>query len=86
MCTLAKAGVQLIFTPRRPYRLSVAVLWYILVRLWMELFVPQGLIQALFGLFDRHKLIRCNMRCFLEKHQLGAKTTKMATPPHITAV
>ena len=46
-------GVQLFFTPHMCYGLSVAVKWYILVRLWRELSV--------------------------EKHQLGAKATKMAT-------
>ena len=41
-----RVGVQLVFAPRRIYERSVAVLWYILVRLWVELFVSQGLIQA----------------------------------------
>ena len=34
------------FAPRRHYGLSVAVWWYILVRLLVELFVSQGLMQA----------------------------------------
>ena len=38
--------VQLVFAPCKHYGLSVAVWWYILVRLWGELFVSQGLIQA----------------------------------------
>ena len=74
-------GAQLIFSSQRRYRLSVAVWWYFLVRLWMKLFVSQGLIQAFFGLFDGHKY-----PASIEKHQLGAKATKMATPPHIIAV
>ena len=44
--TFARAGVQLVFAPRRHYGLSVAVWWYILVRHSLELFVSQGLIQA----------------------------------------
>ena len=52
-----------------------------MVVLWVKLFVSQGLIQAFFGLFDGHKY-----PASIEKHQLGAKATKMATPPHIIAV
>ena len=37
---------QLVLTQHRYYGLSVAVWWKILVRLWAELFVSQGLIQA----------------------------------------
>ena len=36
---------QLIFLSYRRYRLSVAVWWYFLVRLWVKLFVSQGLIK-----------------------------------------
>ena len=39
-------GVQLVFAPCRRYGVSVAVLWYILVRLLVELFVSSGQIQA----------------------------------------
>ena len=44
--TSARVGVQLVFAPRRRYGLSVAVLWYILVRPCQELFVSQDLIEA----------------------------------------
>ena len=43
--TPARVGVQLVFAPRRQYGISVAAWWYILVRLWVELFVSQ-VIQA----------------------------------------
>ena len=62
--------------------LLVAVWWYFLVRLWVKLFVSQGLIQAFFGLFDGHKWFTAST----EKNQLGAKSTKMGTPPLIIAV
>ena len=42
--TSARVGVQVVSTPRKCYGLSVAVWWYIFVRLWLELFVSQGLI------------------------------------------
>ena len=74
-------GAQLIFSSQGRYRLSVAVWWYFLVRLWMKLFVSQGLIQVFFGLFARHKWFTAS----IEKHHLGAKVTKMETPPLITA-
>ena len=41
-------GVQLTFAPRRRYRLSVAVWWYILVRLWVKLFVSKSPIKPFF--------------------------------------
>ena len=38
-----RVGVQLVFAPLRRYGLSVAaVRWYILMRLWLELFVSQA--------------------------------------------
>ena len=39
-------GVQLFFASHRRYGLSVAVCWYILVRLLVKLFIPQDLIKA----------------------------------------
>ena len=42
----ARVSVQLVFALFRRYGLSVPVWWYILVRLWVKLFVSQGLIQA----------------------------------------
>ena len=39
-------GVKLVLKPRRHYGISVGVKWYILVRLWVKVFVSQGLIQA----------------------------------------
>ena len=44
--TPARVGDQALFAPRRRYGVSGAVWWYILVRLWVELFVSQGLIKA----------------------------------------
>ena len=41
-----KGGAQLVFAPRRCYVLSVAVWWYILVTLFGEIIVSQGLMQA----------------------------------------
>ena len=41
-----KGGAQLVFAPRRCYVLSVVVWWYILVRLFGEIIVSQGLMQA----------------------------------------
>ena len=41
-----KGGAQLVFAPRSCYVLSVAVWWYILVRLFGEIIVSQGLMQA----------------------------------------
>ena len=35
-----------VFTPLTCYGISVVVYWYVLVRLWVELFVSKGLIQA----------------------------------------
>ena len=69
--TPAKVGVQLIFTTCRWYRLSVVVWWYISVRLWVELFVSQTAIYS---------------ASLEKKNQLGQKTTKMATSPHVIAV
>ena len=66
-------GVQLIFATHRRYRPSVAVWWYILVRLWAELFISQGLMQAFFGLFDGHILICCNIPCFSWKTTTWSK-------------
>ena len=82
--TLAKVGVQLIFAPRRWYRLSVAVWWYILVRLYLvKLFASQGLIQAFLGLFDEHRLICCNITCFSSKTSTWDKGNKDSDPfPH----
>ena len=37
---------------------------------------------SFFRLFDGHK----GFTASIEKHQLGAKATKMGTPPHIIAV
>ena len=74
------------FSPQRRYRLSVAVWWYFLVKLSVKLFVSQGLIQGFLGLFDGHKLFATIYPASIEKHQLGAKATKMATPSHIIAV
>ena len=68
-------GNQLSFSSQRQYRLSVAVL--------VELYVSQGLIQAFLGLFDGH--INDVGTASIEK-QLGAKATKMGTPPLIIAV
>ena len=39
--TPAKVGVQLIFATHSWYRLSVAVWWYFVVRLWVKLFVSR---------------------------------------------
>ena len=39
-------GGHLVFAPLRLYGLSVAVWWYILVILLVELFVSQGLIKV----------------------------------------
>ena len=44
--------------------------------------VSQGLVQAFFGLFDGHNWFTAS----IEKHQPGAKATKMGTLPHIIAV
>ena len=41
---------------------------------------------SFFGLFDGHKLFAAIYPASIEKHQLGAKATKMATPPHIIAL
>ena len=38
--------------------------------------------KAFFGLFDGHKWFTAS----IEKHQLGAKATKMGALPHIIAV
>ena len=57
-------GGHLVFAPLRLYGLSVAVWWYILVILLVELFVSQGLIK------EESTAGR--------KHQLEAKSTKMA--------
>ena len=75
-------GCSTCFSLQRGYRFSVTVWWFFLGSLWMKLFVSQGLIQAFFGLFDGHKWFTAS----IEKHQLGAKATKMGTPPHIIAV
>ena len=48
----------------------------------MKLFVSKGLIQGFFGLFDGHRRFAAST----EKHQLGAKATKMGTPHLIIAV
>ena len=71
--TKCPVGVQLIFAPCRWHRLSVAVWCYILVRLWVELFVSKGPIQAFFGLLDGHSLICCNIPCFLGKTSTWSK-------------
>lgn len=39
-------GLQLVFPPLRCYWLAAAVLWYMGVKLWVELFVLQGTTQA----------------------------------------
>ena len=52
------------------------------VELWVKLCVSESLIQTFFGLLDGHKRITAS----IEKHQLGAKATKMGTPPLIIAV
>ena len=39
----ARVDVELVFAPYRSYGTSVAVLWYIFMRIWVELFVSQGL-------------------------------------------
>ena len=44
--TSSRVGNKLVFTPHKHYGLSVAVWWYIAVKLWVELFVSKGLIQA----------------------------------------
>ena len=44
--TPTRMGVHLAFGTSRQYGLSFAGWWYILVRLWVELFVSQGLIQT----------------------------------------
>ena len=44
--TSARVGVQQVFASYRGYGLSVAVWWYILVRILMKLLLSQGLIQA----------------------------------------
>ena len=41
-----EGGWPTYFSSQRWYRLSVAVWWYFLVRLWVRLVVLQGLIQA----------------------------------------
>ena len=44
--TPARVSDQVLFAPRTRYGVSGALWWYILVRLWAELFVSQVLIKA----------------------------------------
>ena len=67
--TLAKVGVQLIFWSHRQYRLSGAVWWYFLVRLWVKLLVSKGLIQAF-------RMICCNIPSFCSKISTWSKDNK----------
>ena len=61
-------GVQLIFPLHRWYRPSVALWWYVLLRILVELFVSQGLLFHEGNyLFDEHRLIYCNIPCFFWK-------------------
>ena len=41
--TSAGVCVQLVFAPRKCYRLSVAIWWYILVKFLVKLFISQDL-------------------------------------------
>ena len=67
------------FSSQRPYRLSVAVWWYLLVRFWVKLFVSQDLTQDLFGLFDGHKWFTAS----IEKTSAWSKGNKDGSPsPH----
>ena len=68
-------GAQFISSSQRRYRLSIAVWWCFLVRLWVKLFVSQGLIQAFFGLSDGHKRFPAS----IEKHQLRPKAFVFVT-------
>ena len=56
---------NLVFTPLRCYGISFAVYWYLLVRLWVELFVLKNMIQ--------------DKTAVSKKHQLRIKTIKMTT-------
>ena len=51
---------KLVFTPPRCYGLSVVVYWYLLVRLWEELFVSKGLIQLVTVASKKATLSKCN--------------------------
>ena len=70
-------GVQLIFPLHRWYRPSVALWWYVLLRILVELFVSQGLLFHEGNyLFDEHRLICCNIPCFFWKKSTWSKGSK----------
>ena len=79
-----KVGVQLIFSSHRRYRLSVAVRWYFLVRLWVKLFVSKGCIQVFLAcLMDIGWFATIYIPCFYWKTSTWSKDNKDGNPfPH----